>query len=180
MENSTIVSCFINLNDGLNKSVAWYIEKGKFLLEIDTNLVFFVDENSHPHVFKIRDDLGLTYKTHFIITKLEDFPLYKYKENIINNRKGKSIYVNNRNTPNYFILVSSKLEMMKKSIDINPFKSKYFIWIDFGIKGQKYTQKGMIEDILHNIKDKFSCCYIHYRDKNFIKNYPEFYKYGHC
>ena len=38
----------------------------------------------------------------------------------------------------------------------------------------------MIEKIVNNIRDKFSCCYIHYRDSKFIKNYKEFYKFGNC
>ena len=177
---TTIVSCFVNLNDELNKTVEWYFEKGKFLFELDANIYFFTDKGSYDQLYKLRSDLGFKDKTQMIACPLSSFPLYIHKKKIIENRKGNPLYSNSRNTTDYFILVSSKLEMMKISIDENYFHSDHFIWIDFGINGQKHTKKGMIEKMLPNIRDKFSCCYIHYRHPSFIKNYSEFYKFGHC
>lgn len=178
--NSTIVSCFINLNDNLNKSTEWYIEKGEFLFKVDAYIIFFVDSHTYESVRKLRERYNMLHKTHFIITSLREFPLYNYRNKIASNRNGNPMYTDNRNTPDYFVLVASKPGMIKRAIDANPFKSTHFIWVDFGIKGTKYTQEGMIERILPNIRDKISCCYIHYREKNLLKNYSEWYKFGYC
>ena len=133
--NTTIISGFFDLNDDLNKSKSWYLEKGRFLLEVDANLVFFTNKENYDEIVKIRSDLGYKDKTIVVACPLSSFSLYKYKEKITENRKGNSLYYNSRNTPDYFILVSSKLEMMKISIEGNYFNSTHYIWIDFGIKG---------------------------------------------
>ncbi len=169
MSGATIVSCFINLNDKVNKSLDWYISKGKELLNVDANMIFYVDEMTYPLIKPLRN----RENTHFILMNLQDLPFYKYKDTITKNRIGKSMYISSRNTPDYFILVASKLEMLKRAAVLNPFDSSHFIWIDFGIFGQQYTQKGMIEEVLCGVRDKFSCCYIHYRPKSFIKSYHQ-------
>lgn len=41
---------------------------------------------------------------------------------------------NNKDDREYMILINSKIEFVKKAIDINVWNSKYFCWIDFSIK----------------------------------------------
>lgn len=38
-----------------------------------------------------------------------------------------------KDTDRYMVLMNSKIEYIKKAIDINPFSSDYFAWFDFGL-----------------------------------------------
>lgn len=177
MSNVTIVTGFFDLGD-TTRSVDWYMDKGKFLLEVDNDMIIFTDSKCYPTIYKIREKF--INKTKFILKELSDFELYKYRDKITENRKDDELYKNTRNTSDYFVLVSSKFEMLKISIELNIFNSTHFIWIDFGILNTKHTKKGMIENIIDCIRDKFSCCYIHYRDINFMKNYSNWHRYFQC
>lgn len=179
MESWSIVSCFININDGMAKSKQFYYEKGKFLFSINANIIFFTDRENYEFLYNLRKELGYINKTKFILISLEEFPYYSYLNKITDNRKNNPWYGSwNRNTPKYFILVASKLEMLKRSVDSNPFGSTHFIWIDFGIHYLKHVKSGMIENIIKTKRDKFSMCYIEYQPKNFIKDYSNFYQMG--
>lgn len=139
------------------------------------NLILFTDRGSYESIYKIRKKYGLLDKTCFITQNLSDFPYYKYKDKIIVNRASNLMYVGCRNTPDYFILVTSKFAMLKKAYEMNPFESKYFIWTDFGIFGQKYSTVEGFNDMMSHPREKFSACYIHYRTKAFIENNRSFF-----
>jgi len=156
------------------------MEKGKFLMEVDHEMIIYTDIKCYPFIYKMRDDLGFIDKTKIVVKKLSDFELYKYRETIVKNRENDDLYKNTRNTANYFILVSSKFEMLKTSVELNYFNSTHFIWIDFGILNSRHTKQGMIEQAISNIDDTFRCCYIHYRNINEMKNYTIWHRYFRC
>lgn len=181
MTSWTIVSCYFNLRDKVNKPFSFYQEKGQYLFKTDHNIIFFTDKDNYANLWNLRRSYNLLNKTFFVIMELDQFPFYKYKDQIKENRKSNSWYGDwNRNTPEYFILVASKLEMLNQSTLINPFGSSHFIWIDFGIQYLKYVKDGMIESNLSHFRDKFSMCYMRYHSDKFIKNYAEWYKMGQC
>ena len=59
---------------------------------------------------------------------------------------------NDKDDDEYLILMNSKIEFVKKAIDINIWNSNYFCWIDFSIK---YMIKN--EDIFKNYINKLKC-----------------------
>ena len=38
-----------------------------------------------------------------------------------------------KDSPNYMFLMNSKIEFIKKTIDVNPFNNEYFCWFDFSL-----------------------------------------------
>lgn len=106
---------------GPNRPIDFYLEY-RFVLEMDHNLVMFCDPRTYPKLFAIRAKAGLLHKTFFIRMHMRDFPLYKYHDTIVANRRKPPVYdPNHRNTASYFILTTSKFFMLKRAIEINPF-----------------------------------------------------------
>ena len=87
-------------------------------------MIFYTDMKCYQKIKEIRESFGFLNKTQFIIKELKDLSLYKFKQKITDNRKNDPLFVDSRNTPDYFILVSSKFELLKISTDINPLPSE--------------------------------------------------------
>jgi len=68
--------------------------------------------------------------------------------------------------------------MLKKSTHINPFNTKYFMWIDASISSQKWINNDILNNCLKCLKNNFSICNMFYYNKNYIKNYAQFYEIG--
>lgn len=62
-----------------------------------------------------------------------------------------------KDTENYMYLMNSKIDFLKKTIDINPFSSEYFAWVDFSLP---YIFKN-IDETIENIKIISQHNYIH-------------------
>ena len=83
-----------------------------------------------------------------------------------------------KDLPNYMYLMHSKIEFIKKTIDVNPFDTNFFCWFDFSLP---YIFKN-IDQTLHNIQlhstrnyiDKFitlpGCWNYKVNDINYLKN----------
>jgi hypothetical protein len=101
------------------------------MLEVGINICIFID----PEVKDKFNELEEKYKNLKIMgsMKIEDLELYKignkYPElcNLPFNRN------NLKDTKEYMFLMLSKLEFIKKTIDINPFASINFCWFDFSL-----------------------------------------------
>jgi len=89
---------------------------------------------------------------------------------------------NNRNhlkdTKNYMYLMNSKIDFVKKTIDINPFSTEYFCWFDFSLPYIFKNTNKTIEQIKfisqQKYKDTFlifpGCWNCKINDINFIKD----------
>jgi len=61
-----------------------------------------------------------------------------------------------KDTSNYMFLMNSKIEFIKKTIDINPFNNEYFCWFDFSLP---YIFKD-IENSILKLKTYSECSFI--------------------
>ena len=129
----TYVSMYFNLDkyydnyEGKGNSSKFYVEKFKLLSKLGIKLVIYTDKESK--------DLLLPYSNEnikFIINRFEDLELYEYLETIKNLRKDNIIYKNHRAIPELSMVQASKLEAIKKAIELNYFSSDIFVWLDFG------------------------------------------------
>jgi len=130
MENNsvTIVSAFIGrANMRPDRSVDNYIEYGKKLMSAPVNKIIFFDES---FIEKCPREY-FNDNTIIIPVKKEDNYLYNYKDKIT------EFHVNTdfaeKDTLDYMLTICHKTEYVKKAIELDPFKSKQFVWIDFGI-----------------------------------------------
>jgi len=68
---------------------------------------------------------------HYIFTELNE--LVTWQETLAEPRQLPSRRTDHHDTQNFMILMNAKAEFVKKAMDINPFKSSQFAWIDFSI-----------------------------------------------
>lgn len=123
--NTTLVTAFVaGANERNDRGIDDYIRYGKKLLESPINKVVFFDDSL----------IGLlpNYPNTIIIPiKKEEMYLYEYKNKITN-------FSVNTQTPEkdsleYMFLMCNKTEFIRKAIELNPFQTDQFVWVDFGI-----------------------------------------------
>jgi hypothetical protein len=91
-------------------------------LKINCPYVFFGDKESIELVKNYRGELS----TYYIELNIEEFMTYKYKDNMITNEVDcPSIELN--------LIWNEKIFMINRALEINPFSSEFFMWIDAGI-----------------------------------------------
>lgn len=117
--NLTIVSGYWNVKNKYNNS---YFNWMNSTLRINMPYVFFGSKDIIDIVKKIRHDLP----THYIELNITELDAYKYKDYIITDPVHcPSVELS--------IIWLSKLFLIKKASDLNPFQSEFFFWVDAGI-----------------------------------------------
>ena len=127
----TLVSAYLNVNSK-NRSAAEYLEFAQSLLKADCPKLIFIDEqlaNQFASKFASKNlKLIVINKKHFYL--LEE---YKNNPECFNN-----FYKVNGNakkdTLEFISIMCNKTEFMKQAIEMNPFETEGFVWVDFGMK----------------------------------------------
>ena len=127
--NITIVSAYYPMQSkhDLEKYKKWI---NNLYGNVGFNLVFFTNKEYTPYINNIRKN----YKNTKVIT-LEFEELACFKKYGIDFWKKQETIDPENNIHNYklYCIWYEKKEFVKKAIEINPFNSDYFIWIDGGI-----------------------------------------------
>lgn len=125
---NTIVSTFIsNINKRDDIDINKYYKLGKLLLKSNTPKIIFVDNIMYDLIKNEEND-----NTKIILTDNKILYLYDYNDKLINfNLNTDNV---NKDTLDYIFMMCSKTEWVRQAIHINPFNTKYFIWLDFGIR----------------------------------------------
>lgn len=152
----TIVSGYWKItNKHGNNFDKWF----KNTLSINCPYVFFSDKETIEIIKTYRKELP----TYYIECNIEDFHTYKYKDRmIIDNYHCPSVELN--------LIWNEKAFLVKKALEVNPFDSEFFCWVDAGIciyrdKKPPNIQFPSIEKLNKLPKDKF--IYSSSRDKNY-------------
>lgn len=91
-------------------------------LKINCPYIFFGNKESIELIKKYRNELP----TYYIELNIEEFITYKYKDKMITDTVHcPSVELN--------LVWNEKIFMLKRALNINPFMSDYFCWIDAGI-----------------------------------------------
>ena len=91
-------------------------------LRINCPYVFFSDKETIEIIKTYRKELP----TYYIECNIEDFHTYKYKDKMITDAYHcPSVELN--------LVWNEKIFCIKKTLDINPFNSEFFMWVDAGI-----------------------------------------------
>lgn len=139
---TTYVTAYFNITNLENLkrfSANEYINYSKFLMKQDINLCIFTQEEYAEQIADLRKPFQT--KTKIITCDFKSLPFYHYCDEMNKILKAKPI--RNCGTPvtaHYNIIMWSKMAFVKQAIDFNPFDSKYFAWIDFGISKSCITQ----------------------------------------
>jgi len=142
---ATIVTMFFNIrpqetNDrGTYKPTDSYFKlANEFILRLPYPLIIFMDASNtklEELVVNARQSHGLLKKTCIVKLAIQDTYFYKDIERI--NTLMKSFVLVNSNqdkdTALYIVLNNNKFDCIERAIDLNPFQSSHFMWMDFGI-----------------------------------------------
>jgi hypothetical protein len=125
--NTTIVSAFLS-NVNSYRDVEKYIECGKRLLEIDNIYkVIFIEKTIYDTYFLENSFENIK----FVFMERSDIYLYEQIDNITK----FSVESTNphKDTIDYMFVQCNKTEWIRHAIELNPFNTDHFIWVDFGI-----------------------------------------------
>jgi hypothetical protein len=123
---TTIVSCFLaNSNSRWDRKSDKYIELGKKLLNINIPKIVFIDDTIIASIEYNKQNTVL------IPFNRKDIYLYEHTKNITNFAVNTDFP--EKDTLDYMLLICNKTEIMKKAVELNPFQTEQFVWIDFGI-----------------------------------------------
>lgn len=92
-------------------------------------MVIFCDENSYNTINELRK--GNETNTRIIITDFEEFLCYRYVNHFHNHmrldhelKRGHNLFL--------YMIWNEKSNFLKRAIELNPFNSDYFLWVDIG------------------------------------------------
>jgi hypothetical protein len=128
-EKTTIVSAFVT---GINKKkemdISNYIECGKKLLRLSIPKIIFIEIDIYDQ-YLLEEEYPLT--EFIFIDPKRDIYLYTFLPHITNFNINS---VNpDKDTIDYLFVQCNKTEWVRQAIYRNPFNTKQFTWIDFGI-----------------------------------------------
>lgn len=186
--NWTLVTGYFDLtkapdaNDAIRaRPATHYIdEHGSSVLSLDKNLIVYCDSELESKIWSMRPR-WLHDRTHVVSMSFEDFPLTKYREQIIKNRGGHSGCVADpRNTASYYLFCMARYAMLKQAIRENPFKSTHFGWINICIERMGFNNLVHLDEALGLNRNKFSTCWIDYIPKNVVDDDKRYFGEGGC
>jgi len=137
--NLTLVTGFYDLNKmekrPADKTKENYMKWVDFLFKLDVNMVFYVAQEDYQFVWTKRQEYDLQQKTLVIRRDFNELKFYNLRDELEVYKKEHPIInsMPNKDSPNYIILTWNKMFMVEEISGLNPFKTNYFGWIDFGI-----------------------------------------------
>lgn len=146
IDTLTFVTAFIKVNDieydddrvSFEKRLDFFMK----IVELNVNICLFIS----PEFKEIFEEIANKYKNMIIVEvlsvkELEITKIANKNANLLNQPEFRN---HKKDVPNYMFIIHSKIEFIKKSIDINPFNSEFFCWVDFSLLYVvKHIEKGL-------------------------------------
>ena len=136
-KRATIVTSYFKLNVS-KASHETYVEWMKNMLVIENPMVIFCDEGSREFIEKERNRTE-GRDTVIITTTFTEFHSYKYANEYAANYK---VDIEQRvgHTPLLYMIWAEKSHFLKRAIELDPFRTDYFLWVDIGCFRTPNTQ----------------------------------------
>ena len=186
MEKSpVIISCFYDISTIEDNKINYKSEDiyfknaANFILKLPYYLIIFIDDNTNSQRIEnriLKSRLEHLDKTVIIKKKINETYYYSYINKIQKiNTQNNLIQISRNFNPYYLSITYNKLFFVKYAIELNPFSSSHFIWIDFGIS---YVLNSINSNILFNelriimknIPDKIRQMSLSYSDNQKVNN----------
>jgi len=186
MEKITFVTAFYKLRQRENNYDPYcvatdrYLKAAERIYNKDINLVVFIepDDELRNHLKKHRE--GKEHKTLIIERPYEELRLWpKFNRFVEMDRNYHIPNCDNRKfTPLYYLIINSKVDFVNDAIDINPFNTPRFSWIDF----RSFELSPITDESFNQIGDLVSNDRIHinmmcYTTKGEVANRYDFYRF---
>lgn len=151
----TFVTCFYDLSkyEERSRGKSVYLEKMKYVLSLQVNLVVYLEQEDHDYVLNIRKEHGLDERTKIVIRPFKQLQKYAYY-NTVKNWPRFDNHNPKKDTPCYFVSQNSKWDFVREEIDNPAFPSKFVGWIDIGISHASITEGFNVEKFIDYNVDK--------------------------
>ena len=170
MYKTTLITCLFNCHEGSSFDAKnYYYKKSLRTMAIEQPMIIFCDKDNEDYFRDIRRALKLEHLTKVIVMDLKEFYIYKLRDQIDKRqRHGDGSKTTN---PNIYVVWLSKFEMLLRSIDLNPFNSTHFAWIDVNMLTKTFNNSlnyiddsvyDKINKICKEPKDKLSIQILNY------------------
>lgn len=172
----TFVTAYYDLTDQFVKTKRdkkFYLYHGQQLLNQDISLIIYCDKDCYENIRTLRK----SHNTYYIIKDFESFIDQELKNRVTLMRGLGDMFkdITSRYNVNYSLFSIIKYHLVNKAIDINPFKSSHFGWIDFGLGQWKSDIFKPLNEVIELKRDKFSCCRINITEEKILKDPRHFY-----
>jgi hypothetical protein len=159
------------------------INNMKSLLAVPCYLVIYTDNIMIDSIKHVRNEYGLDHLTLYILKNVEDLETFKYLDIVKKNRQEYHPTKDQRTCAESHLVCCSKFELVLKTINLNPFNTTKFGWIDsnVGVNFSKICtnyKNNMLLNILSNCSnDKFHLQILNVNNKKYIQeeNLREYY-----
>jgi hypothetical protein len=125
---ATIVTGYFELNKSKASPEKYKIWMQNMLMN-NNPMVIFCDDKSYNTINELRN--GNENNTRIIITKFEDFYSYRYSKSFFQHTQ-LDHEINRGHNMFLYMVWSEKSNFLKRAIELNPFHSEYFLWVDIG------------------------------------------------
>ena len=125
---STIVTGYFQLETS-KASHDIYSGWMKNMLDNNNHMIIFCDKQSIHQIRELRKEK--MEKTLIILTEFTDFYSYRYYDNFIQNQTIDTEVTRGHNALLYMIW-AEKSNFLKRAIELDPFETDYFLWVDIG------------------------------------------------
>ena len=189
IKEPTIVSMFYDIrkienNNPLNnRTIDKYLSLAKeFILKLPYPLIIYVNDGveDEPYIYefimKERRENNLSHKTRIIIEPFKNTYFYAHIDKIAELQKKYTIINGDtkHETPHYIVLNNNKFHFLENAIELNPFLSTHFVWLDFGIN-HVAKNSDRINEWITEIPDKIKqLCINPYIEKREPKEFFQF------
>lgn len=114
-----------------------YLQRGQFLFGLDEDVVFFADPELADHIGDRRREHGLGDRTLVMSSALEELLSHDLPDRIEQAHRRRPILNGDpaKDTALYVALGWSKFRLVELAIQLDPFGTTHFAWIDFGLYG---------------------------------------------
>lgn len=184
MYKTTIVTCLFDCHKDIPFDAKnYYHRKSLRTMAVEQPMVIFCNPENEKFFTLVREALGLGHLTKVVTMSIDEFPMAKYREELAT--RYRHSYIPKSDTPDIYIVWMSKYEMLGKAMELNPFNTSHFAWMDVNmltkiINGSlNYLQDDvyeMIDQICKKPKEKCAVQILNYWHPSDYENPANFYR----
>lgn len=114
----------------------------EFLLDLDADLLCFTELSLDDALCSRRQQQGLQKRTEAVSFSAQSLATYELLTLATDLRHRRPLLNGNplRDTPLASVLGWCKLELLERAIELNPFDTEHFIWVDFDLASAARTE----------------------------------------
>lgn len=160
-----------------------FINRFELLLKIKCYLIIFTDSLLYEKIKCIRNSYGFENITKYIVREFNELNIFKYTDIVKNNREKYHPTKDERTCAESHLLCCSKFDFVLESINLNPFNTNKFGWIDSKLC-HSFGNIFLLENIT-NCSDNFqiqilNVCDKKYKNNEILREYYSQYRYIVC